>query len=224
MRICIIIPAYNEEEFLGITLNSLLAQDARIDQIVVVDDGSKDRTPEICADYASRYENVSYVINQKKEKRASGSKVVRAFNLGLSSIKISDYDLIAKIDSDMGFEKDYFSKLKAAFQSNPQLGLYGGICLIKKDNDWVEEVVSNKDHVRGGLKSFRVEAFEQMNGLREIMGWDSIDEFLLRFYKWEVVCDQALKVKHYRVTHSINGWYKESKPVSYTHLTLPTIA
>ena len=211
MKICIIIPAYNEQEFLPITLDSLVNQDCSIEQIVVVDDGSTDNTPQICEEYTRKYAFINFITNDKKEKRASGSKVVRAFNLGLSTINLDDYDLVAKIDSDMGFPSDYFTNHKEAFASRSKLGLYGGMCVIQRSGEWVPEIVSNKDHIRGALKTYRVSAFKEMNGLREIMGWDSIDEFLLRYNKWEVECNHDLKVKHFRVTHSINGWYKEAK-------------
>jgi len=210
MKIAIVIPAYNEEEFLPITLQSLIDQTITIDTIMVVNDGSVDGTEMVCKTYSGSYDNVSYVTNLKKEKRASGSKVVRAFNLGLKQIDLNRYDLIAKIDSDIGFPSDYFETVINAFTEDNSLGMYGGICTIQKEGKWINEVVSNLDHVRGALKVYRVSAFQQMQGLRTIMGWDSIDEFLLRFYNWKVVCNPDIKVKHYRVTHSINGWYKES--------------
>lgn len=210
MKIAIVIPAYNEEEYLPLTLESIANQTRCPDRLVVVDDGSSDGTPVVCKSFSETFDFISFITNIKKEKRASGSKVVRAFNLGLKQIELEDYDIIAKIDSDIGFPPDYFEKLENAFIKDEELGLYGGVCQILQDDQWVEEVVSNRDHVRGALKAYRVAAFRQMNGLRTIMGWDSIDEFLLRFYGWKVVCDPALKVKHYRVTHSLNGWKKES--------------
>lgn len=210
MRIALVIPAYNEEEFLPTTLNSLLEQDYKIDMIMLVNDGSSDGTEMICKSYSESYENINYVTNLKKEKRASGSKVVRAFNLGLKQLNITEYDLIAKIDSDMGFPPDYFRRIVEKFKSNERAGLAGGVCLIKNGKQWKPEKVSNDDHVRGGLKCYRVKAFQQMAGLKTIMGWDSIDEFILRYYGWEVEVILDLEVKHYRVTHSINGWYIES--------------
>ncbi len=210
MKIVIVIPAYNEEEFLPVTLNSLLNQSYPIDNIIIVDDGSSDGTEWVCKSFAQSYPSISYISNIKKEKRASGSKVVRAFNLGLKQVNLDNYDLIAKIDSDIGFPENYFETIVNAFKEDAKLGLYGGICTIEQNGVWVEEIVSNLDHVRGALKTYRTEAFKQMQGLRTIMGWDSIDEFLLRYNGWKVRCLSDLKVKHYRVTHSINGWYKEA--------------
>jgi len=210
MKIALIIPAYNEEEFLPVTLNSLVQQDYHIDMIMLVNDGSSDGTEAICKTYAESYDNISYVTNLKKEKRASGAKVVRAFNLGLKQINIEEYDIVAKIDSDIGFPKDYFSRVVKCFEEDNKVGLAGGICMIESEGEWKDERVANNDHVRGPLKCYRTEAFKQMKGLRSIMGWDTIDEFLLRYLGWEVIVMDDLKVKHFRVTHSINGWYIES--------------
>lgn len=211
MKLAVIIPAYNEEEFLPITLQSLLGQSRQVDKIVIVNDGSVDGTEGICKAYSETYAHISFISNIKKEKRASGAKVVRAFNLGLKQVSLKDYELIAKIDADIEFPADYFEKVILAFENDNKLGLFAGVCTILKNGEWVYENVANLDHVRGPIKTYRTEAFLQMNGLRQIMGWDTIDELLLRYNGWRVDVDPDLKVKHYRVTHSINGWYKESK-------------
>jgi len=211
MKLAVVIPAYNEEEFLPVTLKSLLAQTRRPDLIMLVDDGSTDGTPRVCKAFAEAHEAIAYVTNLKKEKRASGSKVVRAFNLGCKQIDLNTFDLVAKIDSDIGFPSDYFETVVNAFRTDDRLGLYGGVCTIQSGDEWVDEKVAKLDHVRGALKTYRTSAFRQMGGLRTIMGWDSMDEFLLRFHGWKVVCNPDLRVRHYRVTHSINGWRKESR-------------
>ena len=76
MKIALVIPAYNEEEFLPVTLQSLAEQSRKIDKIVVVNDGSVDGTEMVCKTFSESYPQISYVTNIKKEKRASGSKVV----------------------------------------------------------------------------------------------------------------------------------------------------
>ena len=55
-RISVIIPTFNRAGMLGATLESLAAQTLPTDQyeVVVVDDGSQDATPEICRSFASR--------------------------------------------------------------------------------------------------------------------------------------------------------------------------
>ncbi|HET8638459.1 MAG TPA: glycosyltransferase family A protein [Acidobacteriaceae bacterium] len=49
-----VIPAYNIAPFISIALDSLLDQDPPFREIIVVDDGSTDRTPEILGRYSDR--------------------------------------------------------------------------------------------------------------------------------------------------------------------------
>jgi glycosyltransferase involved in cell wall biosynthesis len=51
-RITVIIPAYNRENYLGAAIESVLAQTRPPDEIIVVDDGSTDRTAEIAGSFA----------------------------------------------------------------------------------------------------------------------------------------------------------------------------
>lgn len=58
MKISVIIPAYNSEMFLAETVDSLLNQTLRDIQIIVVNDGSTDKTAEIIEDYAKKNSNI----------------------------------------------------------------------------------------------------------------------------------------------------------------------
>lgn len=59
--ISVIVPAYNVEAYLAECLDSLLAQDDPHFEIVIVDDGSTDRTPAIIAEYCARHPNIASV-------------------------------------------------------------------------------------------------------------------------------------------------------------------
>lgn len=64
MKISVIVPAYNLEKYIARSLDSILNQTYRHIEIVVVDDGSTDLTPEILDNYARAHENIS-VIHRK---------------------------------------------------------------------------------------------------------------------------------------------------------------
>ena len=66
LQLSIIVPVYNVEKYLHRCMESLLAQNIPDYEIILVDDGSKDRSPEICDKYAQEYSFVS-VIHKKNE-------------------------------------------------------------------------------------------------------------------------------------------------------------
>src|SRR5690606_5876578 len=67
-------------------------------------------------------------------------------------------------------------------------------------NHWIFENISSKNHVRGPIKSYRKQCFEDMNGLRPVLGWDNIDVMLAKKHGWEVITIKDLWVKHLRPT------------------------
>ncbi len=69
-----------------------------------------------------------------------------------------------------------------------------------REEQWVPEVVADADHVRGALKAYRKACFEQIGGLREAMGWDTLDELLAMYHGWVVQSIPALEAKHLRPT------------------------
>lgn len=64
MFLSFVIPIYNDEKYLAECLDSCLDQELSKDdyEIICVDDGSEDRTPEILKDYAARYPNIRLIF------------------------------------------------------------------------------------------------------------------------------------------------------------------
>ena len=54
-RVSVVIPTYNHDGFLGEAIESALAQTRPPNEIIVIDNGSTDRTPEVAARYPVRY-------------------------------------------------------------------------------------------------------------------------------------------------------------------------
>lgn len=198
MRFLIIIPAHNEEDNLPFTLNSLQQQSSKDFKVVVVNDGSTDRTAEVIRKYTetdSRFET----INLQKSEHQPGSKVVHAFNNGLNTQTINEFDIICKFDADIILPENYLTAVETAFINHPEYGLVGGLLYIEKDGNWVYEGNSNKHHVRGPMKAYRKECFIQIGGLRETLGWDNIDSILLGNLGWKEVVLPELHVKLIKV-------------------------
>lgn len=199
MKIYIIIPAYNEAEFIGATLQSLIDQNLKADKIVVVDDGSTDATSNIVAKFSQNHPKISLVKNISDGIHLPGSKVIKAFNKGLESLDDS-FDIICKFDADLIFPKDYLEQISLHFKQNPKIGMAGGFCEIQKNGKWELENLTGKDHIRGALKAYRKACFKDIGGLKPAMGWDTVDELLAQYHAWEIKTDESLKVKHLKPT------------------------
>lgn len=199
MNYYVVIPAYNEANFIGLMLQSLAAQTRLPAKAIVVDDSSTDNTYEIAQEIAGQNMWLSVITNKSDALHLPGSKVIRAFQKGLDTLD-NDYDVIVKLDADLILPPNYFEEVLKAFAENPKAGMAGGFAYIEKDGDWVLESLTDKDHIRGAFKAYRKECFMQMDGLRPAMGWDTADELLARFYGWDIITLEHLKVKHLKPT------------------------
>lgn len=199
MNYYIIIPTYNEEKFISLTLQSLVEQTVLPSKIVVVNDGSTDKTEEIVQSFVIKYPFIALVNKTSDAIHLPGSKVIQAFQKGLENLD-ENFDIIAKLDADLIFPKNYFETIIKHFQSDEKIGMVGGFCYIEKDGDWILENLTDKDHIRGALKAYRKETFHQIGGLRPQMGWDTVDELLCKYYGWKVITDESLHVKHLKPT------------------------
>ena len=200
MKTYIIIPAYNEAEFIGQTLQSLVNQNVLPAKIVVVNDRSTDDTEKIINSFTQKYDFISLVNTTSTVKgHAPGSKVITAFNQGLSTLD-NDFDIICKFDADLIFPHDYLETIIAHFQKDSQIGMAGGFCTIEKNQIWVPERLTGKDHIRGALKAYRKECFNQIGKLKPHMGWDTVDELLAQYHGWKIKTNEKLLVKHLKHT------------------------
>ncbi|HOZ74960.1 MAG TPA: glycosyltransferase family 2 protein [Flavobacterium sp.] len=199
MKYYVVIPAHNEASFIGLTLQSLVSQTVLPQKIVVVDDHSTDTTAQIVGEFAQEHAFVGLVQATSQAIHLPGSKVIRAFQKGLDTLD-TDYDFIVKLDADLILPNNYFETIIKHFESDATIGMVGGFAYIERNGDWILENLTDKDHIRGAFKAYRKSCFEQIGGLKPAMGWDTVDELLCKFYGWQVVTDESLKVKHLKPT------------------------
>lgn len=217
LKLALIITAYNEEQFIGRCLDSLLHQSLLPSRIIVVDDGSTDKTLQVIQEFSKNTDLIQIVRSTTKTTHQPGAKVIKAFKRGLSQLAIDDYDVICKFDADLEFPKNYLEALNEAFIKNKNLGLWGGVCSIEKNGIWKTENLTNEDHVRGALKAYRVKAFKSISRLKTQMGWDTADEFKLRYRNWQIYVEKSLKVKHLKPTATAyqDSYFKKQGEVFY---------
>ena len=112
--VTVLIDTYNHERFIEEAIVSVIEQDFPPTEmeILVVDDGSTDRTPEVVRKFAPR---VRYA---RKENGGQAS----AFNFG---IPMAQGDVIAFLDGDDWWAKAKVSKVLAIFSSRPDVGVVG---------------------------------------------------------------------------------------------------
>lgn len=199
MNIYIIIPAHNEQDVISLTLDSLVKQTLLPRHVVVVNDNSTDKTEDIVEAYAEKHKWISLVNSKSSNEHLPGTKIINAFYRGFEKLD-DQYDVICKFDADLIFPSDYLEKISDHFIANPKLGMAAGFCYIEKNNQWVLENLTRKDHIRGALKAYRKECFDQIGQLKSSMGWDTVDELLAKFYGWDLLTDETLRVKHLKPT------------------------
>lgn len=199
MKYYIVIPSHNEEQFIRLTLQSLIEQTILPTKVVVVNDNSTDKTADIVLEFAKKNTWISLVNKTSEAIHLPGSKVIQAFQKGFEALD-SHYDIIVKADADLIFPKNYFETIVNHFKSDSQTGMVGGFAYIEKNGEWILENLTDKDHIRGAFKAYRKETLKQIGGLKPAMGWDTVDELLCKFYGWKVITDPTLKVKHLKPT------------------------
>jgi glycosyltransferase involved in cell wall biosynthesis len=199
MNFILIIPAYNEEQFIALTLQSIVNQTVLPKKVVVVNDNSTDKTATIVSDFAMKNSIFELINISSSAVHLPGSKVINAFNKGLEIID-EDYDFIVKLDADLILPNNYFETIIKHFQSDTTIGMVGGFAYIEKNGSWILENLTDKDHIRGAFKAYRKDCFIEIGKLKPAMGWDTVDELLCRFYGWKIKTDETLHVKHLKPT------------------------
>ena len=199
MNFYIIIPAHNEASSISLTLDSLLKQTLLPKKVVVVNDNSTDNTQSIVEAYTEKHSCISLINSKSSNQHLPGSKIINAFYKGYHTLD-ENYDVICKFDADLIFPENYLEQLSNHFNTNNKLGMAAGFCYIKKNNQWVLENLTRKDHIRGALKAYKKQCFLEIGKLKPSMGWDTVDELLAKYYNWEILTDESLHVKHLKPT------------------------
>ncbi len=213
MNYYIVIPAHNEEAFIGLTLESIAKQTHLPKKVVIVNDNSNDNTETIIREFANQHPWASWITISSDASHLPGSKVIHAFQKGLALLD-NEYDFIVKADADLIFPTNYFETIQTHFQTDKRIGMVGGFAYIEKKGEWILENLTDKGHIRGAFKAYRKETFKQIGELKPAMGWDTVDELLCKFYNWSVVTDATLKVKHLKptgVNYNKNARFKQGE-------------
>ena len=111
MKLSIVIPAYNVEQYIGNCLDSIFNQQIETDllEVIVVNDGSKDGTEDVVKQYVVQHPNLIYIYQENQ-----GQSVAR--NTGL---KRATGDLVWYVDSDDATTENSIQTIFSYFEKYP---------------------------------------------------------------------------------------------------------
>jgi len=211
-KVSIVVCAYNAESTMEACLSSLLALRYPAYEVVVVDDGSTDRTGAI----ADGYEGI-HVIHQKN----LGLSAAR--NVGLAA---STGEIVAYTDSDCVADPDWLHYLVATFLSSG-LPAVGGPNLPPPEDSRVASCVAaspggplhvllddeEAEHIPGCNMAFRREALEEIGGFDPIYraAGDDVDVcWRLQARGHRIGFSPAAMVWHFR-RNTVGAYFKQQR-------------
>ena len=226
-RYCIISPCRDEARYAARTLESVAGQTERPALWVIVDDGSKDETPEILESWAGRFPWIRIIHRPDRGDRKLGGGVIDAFYDGYATIEASEYEYLCKLDLDLALPPEYFSLLMDRMEADPRIGTCSGKSYfvppdmpnanltfpIHRGSGLVSEKIGDENSL-GMTKFYRTECLRQIGGfVREVM-WDGIDGHRCRQLGWIAVSwdDPQLRFVHLRpMGSSHKSWWTGRK-------------
>ena len=147
IKVSVIVPVYNAEKYLSFTVDSLLSQTFRNIEVILVNDGSKDGSLELCQNYAKQDNRVK-VIDK------SNGGVSSARNCGIEN---ASGDYVMFVDSDDLIKPEACEKIVAnVIETNSDIIAFNFITKwisekkrteIFKDHNHGNEIITEKDKI-----------------------------------------------------------------------------
>lgn len=207
-HLTIISPVLNEARHIEAVVRGMRSQTRPPDEWIVVDDGSQDGTPDLLRRAAVDVPFMRFVEAPPAPLTAGVDRLhhaaeARAFNYGLSFA--SEFTHVGKLDGDIELPPDYYERLMVRFQDDPVLGLAGGVLVEPTSRGWELRGNSDLQHVRGALKLYTRECFQTVGGVREMLGWDGVDEVLARMHGYRTRSFTDAVARHHRPVGTAQG-------------------
>ncbi len=178
--VSIIIPCYNDAQYIEQSVNSALNQSYPNKEVILVDDGSNEETKAVLKKLAPR---ITKLITQENQGQSA------ARNVGIKEVK-GDYILV--LDSDDFIEPTFSEKAIAVFENKKNIKLVS--CYVNRFNDDKNKAVYKStggdfkgfllnNQISGGCLFLKSD-FERINGYDELMRKGFEDwEFYIRLLK-----------------------------------------
>jgi poly-beta-1,6-N-acetyl-D-glucosamine synthase len=196
----VVTPARNERANLDRLARSLIDQELRPAEWIVVDDGSDDGTAEAVAALAGEHAWIRLLRRERREGslsegRREGRDLI-AFRAGIEALR-RPADVVVKLDADTSFEPDYFAGLIGRFEEDPRLGIASGACWELEKGRWTRRKVA-LTHPRGASRAYRWSLVDDVMALEPTMGWDGVDEIKAQLRGYRTRTFVELAFRHHR--------------------------
>ncbi len=193
------IPCHNAESYLSRSIEGVLRQTHEVDELLVIDDGSRDSTLEIAARYPAR------VIRHDRNR---GLAAVR--NTGFRNAR---NELVAALDADCVPEPDWLEKLVSRFDSEAVAAVGGRLKETMQDSvadrwrrahmpqDWGDTALLNPRFLFGSNLLLRKSVVERVEGYAESFRTNGEDVDIsqrIRAQGFSLVYEPGAVVKHLR--------------------------
>jgi cellulose synthase/poly-beta-1,6-N-acetylglucosamine synthase-like glycosyltransferase/spore germination protein YaaH/peptidoglycan/xylan/chitin deacetylase (PgdA/CDA1 family) len=154
--VSVVLAAYNEEKVIGRTIDSLLRSNYPELEIVVVDDGSKDRTWAILQEIAAKEQRVRAFTKPNGGKSAALNMAIRA----------AQHSILVAVDADTLFAKDTIREMVKHFH-DPRVAAVSGNAKVGNRKKWITRFQSI-EYVYGFNLDRR--ALDLVNGIPVVPG------------------------------------------------------
>lgn len=202
----IVIPAYNEAQYIHFALDSVLAQTCRPRHVLVVDDGSSDETVSIVERYAAEVPWVQALRRDRVPGQAYFASNVHAIMEGVRLLQERDYAFLAILDADISLPPDYYETILARFDGDPMLGIASGVYdnLIAGER---HAVLHDRYSTPKAIMVFRRACFTDVGGFLPLSlgGEDTCACVMARMKGWKAWSFPDVHVLHHRPTGTGNA-------------------
>lgn len=179
--VSVVIPAYNAESFLGVTLNSVARQTFQDFEVIVVDDGSRDQTARVVEEFLAKEKIPGRCIRQENRKIAG------ARNTGIRSAR---GEFIALLDHDDLWMPEKLERVMEAFQRwpgtdlichNEQILKDGRVVRVSQNhrggNTTYEDLLFRGNTLSPSAVVFRKKLFERTGGFDESPELNTVEDY-----------------------------------------------
>ena len=171
-KVSIIVPVYNEEEYVSTCLDSLINQTLDDIEIILIDDNSTDNSLNILLDYARKYPNIRVYHNEKNIGQGASR------NRGLSLVT-GEY--IGFVDSDDYIRNTMYEDMYKAVINNNYPELVTTEILFVKDDSYanrdLEFLARGKEKIINPMVDKNAVAFESPTVCNKIFRRDTLKDF-----------------------------------------------